>query len=114
MTDTENLTVGIDFPGQEWTTWNKPGAVGRVKMTHVRGQRLRLLELPAGFAEEEWCLRGHTGYVVQGEFVVRFDDHEVPCGPGMAFTIPDGVRHRSRGMREQATVVFVVDEVPPS
>ncbi len=103
--------VGIDFPAAEWEVWEKPGAVGRVKIAYVGGKRLRLLELPPGFNEENWCLRGHIGYVLRGEFVIHFQNRTVRCKPGMGFVIPDGDPHRSQGMEGEPTVVFVVDEV---
>jgi hypothetical protein len=112
MSDTTDQIVGIDFAALGWEKWTKPGALGRVKMVLSGRHRVRLLELPPGFSEEEWCLRGHTGYVLAGEFVIRFKDHEVPCAPGMGFVIPDDVPHRSRGLYDGATTVFVVDEIP--
>ncbi|RZU53885.1 cupin domain [Krasilnikovia cinnamomea] len=110
-TDAVTLPVGIDFPNAEWETWHKPGADGRVKIAYVGGQRLRLLELPAGFDEHEWCVRGHSGYVLQGEFTIHFRDRSVPCRPGMAFVIPDDDEHRSQGSNDEPTVVFVIDRV---
>lgn len=110
MTPQFGETVGIDFPSIEWEKWDKPGAVGRVKIVNTQGKRFRMLELPAGFDEENWCLRGHDGYVLEGEFTVLFADREVPCRPGMSFCIPDGVEHRSRGSQSGQTVVVVVDQ----
>lgn len=108
----EPQQVGIDFPEMPWERWQKPGAEGRVKMTHIGEKRVRILELPAGFSEEEWCVRGHVGYVLKGQFTIEFQGHEVTCGPGMGFVIPDGDPHRSRGLPGDPTTVFVVDEVP--
>ncbi len=113
MTETTSrIPVGIDFPNQDWEAWHKPGAEGRVKIAYVAGQRLRLLELPPGFDEQHWCLVGHTGYVLQGEFTIHFKDRSVACRPGMAFVIPDDEEHRSSGAEGEATVVYVVDRVP--
>jgi hypothetical protein len=112
MTETTLPAVGIDFPGQPWEKWHKPGADGRVKIAYSNGQRLRLLELPAGFNEEEWCLRGHIGYVLGGEFTIHFKDRSVPCRPGMGFAIPDDEPHRSQGSDAEQTVVFVLDRDP--
>jgi mannose-6-phosphate isomerase-like protein (cupin superfamily) len=105
--------VGIDFPETEWVRWDKPGAVGRVKIQYTQGKRLRILELPAGFNEEHWCLKGHWGYVIQGEFTIHFKGRKVVCRPGMGFVIPDGDPHRSQGGNDEPTVVFVIDEVLP-
>ncbi len=111
-TEQATVPVGIDFPATEWQRWDKPGAEGRVKIAYVGKQRLRLLELPPGFDEHQWCLRGHTGYVLQGEFTIHFQDRSVPCRPGLGFVIPDGEEHRSQGSDAEPTVVFVIDEVP--
>ncbi|MDJ0946580.1 MAG: cupin domain-containing protein [Kiloniellales bacterium] len=94
-----------------WTAWSKPGADGRVKIFEANGKRIRLLELPPGFNEEHWCLVGHQGYVLKGRFTIIFDDASFDCEPDMAFSIPDGVRHRSRGSSDSETLVFVVDDL---
>ncbi|QNU66261.1 cupin domain-containing protein [Ruminiclostridium herbifermentans] len=103
--------VGIDFNNIEWKKWDKPGAVGRVKMVFCNGKRVRILELPAGFNEEKWCEIGHQGYVLSGVFTIMFEDSSYECKPGMGFVIPDGVKHRSKGLDNDKTVVFVVDEI---
>ena len=102
--------VAFDTESALWESWAKPGANGRVKIFHSNGKRMRLLELPPGFDEEHWCLVGHQGYVLEGNFTIIFDDQSIDCRPGAAFSIPDGVRHRSRGSAEGRTLVFVVDE----
>lgn len=101
--------VVMNLPLAHWQDWTKPGANGRVKLFKSNGKRLRLLELPPGFDEQNWCSVGHQGYVFEGSFTIIFDDGQYPCGPGMAFSIPDGVRHRSRGAPDSKTLVFVVD-----
>lgn len=103
--------VVVDLAAVPWQAWSKPGANGSVKLFKSNGKRLRLLELPAGFDEQNWCTVGHQGYVFEGSFTILFEDAEWSCGPGMAFSIPDGVRHRSRGAAELKTLVFVVDEM---
>lgn len=111
MSNLFDEAVGVDFEVLEWQRWDKPGAVGRVKLLETQGKRFRLLELPEGFDEENWCLRGHDGYVLQGEFTVLFRGQEVRCRAGMAFCIPDGTEHRSRGSQSGQTVVVVVDKI---
>ncbi len=103
--------VVFDVPKAPWAPWEKPGANGQVKVFRSNGKRLRMLELPAGFDELNWCLAGHQGYVIEGRFTIIFDDKTFECSPGMAFSIPDGVRHRSKGATHSRTVVFVVDDV---
>lgn len=110
MTFVEDNPVAIDFPETSWEKWMKPGAEGRVKIVTTQGKRFRLMELPAGFDEENWCVKGHDGYVVEGEFLIIFEDGgTAACNPGMAFCIPEGVPHRSQGAEKSRTSVVVVD-----
>lgn len=109
MTNTLYDTVAFDAVDADWELWSKPGANGRVKIFNSNGKRLRLLELPPGFDEQHWCLIGHQGYVLEGCFTIIFDDSSYECRPGMMFSIPDGVRHRSKGTQGSRTLVFVVD-----
>nr|WP_198982724.1 hypothetical protein [Herbaspirillum sp. ASV7] len=101
--------VVFDAEEASWERWSKSGVEGRVKLFNSNGKRLRLLELPPGFDEQHWCLVGHQGYVLEGCFTIIFDDAKFDCRPGMAFSIPDGVRHRSKGSQGSHTLVFVVD-----
>lgn len=110
MTFVDHNQVAIDFPEIHWEKWTKPGAEGRVKIITTQGKRFRIMELPAGFNEEKWCLKGHDGYVLEGEFVIIFEDGgTAACSPGMAFCIPGGIPHRSRGSDKSPTKVVVVD-----
>ncbi|PCE30209.1 cupin domain-containing protein [Burkholderia ubonensis] len=102
--------VSFDTESAPWASWSKPGADGRVKTFFSNGKRLRLLELPAGFDEAHWCTVGHQGFVFEGCFTIIFDDRTFECRPGTVFSIPDGVRHRSRGAADGQTLVFVVDD----
>lgn len=104
--------VNVDFEAIPWQTWEKPGAVGRVKIAYRYGKRVRLMELPVGFDEEHWCEIGHQGWVLEGNFRIMFESGEsYDCKPGMGFVIPNGIKHRSKGSDQSKTVVYVVDEV---
>ncbi|MGL5271900.1 MAG: hypothetical protein ACRC8J_00250 [Phocaeicola sp.] len=104
--------VNVDFSQIEWQTWEKPGAIGRVKLVYRNGKRIRLMELPIGFDEENWCEIGHQGYVLEGNFTILFETGErFDCAPGMGFVIPDGEKHRSKGSNNSKTIVYVIDEI---
>ena len=39
---------------------------------HSNGQsRLRLIQFDDTFVEEDWCSKGHVGYVVEGEMTIN-------------------------------------------
>ncbi|GLR10933.1 cupin [Mixta theicola] len=102
--------VVFNAPSEPWDKWSKPGAEGRVKIFSSNNKRLRLLELPAGFDEENLCLIGHQGYVLSGSFTIIIDGQEHKCQQGDFFSIPDGIPHRSKGDENSITTVFVVDD----
>ena len=53
--------------------WINVGLSVRYKAYVNGNQQLRLLEFSEGFIEAEWCLHGHTGYVLDGEFSLDFN-----------------------------------------
>jgi quercetin dioxygenase-like cupin family protein len=110
MISEPNDAVTFDINAAPWQKWSKPGAEGRAKIFESAGKRIRILELPPGFDEKNWCQAAHQGYVMKGTFTILLEDRSFPCRPGMAFSIPNGVAHRSQGSSDEKTVVFVVDD----
>ena len=59
----------FDFEEMEWTN----GSVGMRYKKFIGGnQQLRLVEFSEGFIEPDWCLKGHAGIVLDGEFALDF------------------------------------------
>lgn len=46
-------------------------------------------------------------YVVEGEFVIDFEDRSVKLGPGHGFVVPKGIMHRPHAA--QRTVILMVE-----
>lgn len=60
----------IHFENIDWEVPN----IGVAQKIYVEGsQRLRLLRFSDSFMEENWCLQGHVGFVLEGEMKVNFD-----------------------------------------
>ena len=57
----------IDF---ESLPWQEPAPGVRFKAFVKGGKRLRLVEFAGEFAEPDWCLKGHIGYVLEGEMEI--------------------------------------------
>lgn len=90
--------------------WQDFGELARQKVIDNGEKRVRLLELHAGFYEQEWCERGHTGYVVAGTVEVEFGDEVQSFSQGDALLISRGHPHKARTTTGPATL-FLVDEV---
>ena len=61
-------------------------------------KRLRLIEFSKGFIEQDWCVHGHIGYVLDGRLNIDFDGTSVLYNPGDAIFIPEGEEHKHKAL----------------
>lgn len=53
--------------------WEKP-KIGVAQKIYSDGKnRIRLLRFSEDFTEEDWCSKGHVGYVLAGEMTIDFN-----------------------------------------
>ena len=81
----------IDF---ESMAWEKPMTGVRFKAFEQDGRRLRLVEFTREFVEPDWCLKGHIGYILEGQAEINFNGNIITFGPGDGIFIPAGEKHR--------------------
>lgn len=72
----------VDFETIQWQSV-APGA--RHKMVERDGKRIRLVELTDSFIENDWCLKGHVGYLIEGELEFTFESGTERLKPGDGF-----------------------------
>ncbi|NPV00881.1 MAG: cupin domain-containing protein [Brevinematales bacterium] len=74
-------------------------------------KQLRLVEYSHDFVEPDWCVKGHTGYVLDGEFEIDFRGTVVHYHTGDAILIPPGAEngHKARILTPTATVFLSED-----
>lgn len=82
----------------------------REKAYDVGERRFRILEFSEPFEEPDWCLKEHTGYVLEGEIVVNVNGDIVTFRQGDAINLPQGVRHRHESTTKTA-VLFLIEPV---
>lgn len=97
----------VDFDKLEWES---PMAGLRFKAESSGGRRLRMVEYTPAM-ELHWCDKGHIGYVLEGEFEIKFDSGVETYRPGDGVFIPAGKEHRhmGRALTDVVRVVFVED-----
>ena len=89
-----------------------PGA--RHRMVERDGKRIRLFELTDWFIENEWCLKGHVGCLIEGELEFTFDSRTERLKPGDGFLIRPMVdKPRARALSPLALLFAVEDISPP-
>ncbi len=97
----------VDFDALEWQT---PMAGLRFKAQQQGGRQLRLVEYTREM-EPHWCEKGHIGYVLEGQFEIRFDSGSMVFGPGDGMFLPPGKEHRHMGkvLSDVVRCIFVED-----
>lgn len=53
--------------------WEEPAVGVKQKVYSDGTNKMRLLKFYDDFIESDWCLKGHVGYVLEGEMTVDFD-----------------------------------------
>lgn len=98
----------VDFESAEWRA-TAPGA--RHKFADRGGKRIRLVEFTDAFVENEWCPKGHVGYVLQGGLEIVFEGRAERFGPGDGFIIRSGgaEKHKARAIGPVARLILVED-----
>ena len=109
--------------------WESPMPGVRFKRYAAGGKQLRLVEYTREFAEPDWCGKGHTGYVIDGELEIDFHGTVVLYSPGDAIPTPkdggsavrrqgcrsrlippgEGDRHKAKILTDTATVFLSED-----
>jgi hypothetical protein len=89
--------------------WERPRPGLRFKRYERGGQRVRLMEFSEGFVEEECCLNGHMGRVLEGGFSIAYGGAIERYQAGDVFLIAPGeedVHKAVVGRGERALVLL--------
>jgi quercetin dioxygenase-like cupin family protein len=95
-----------DFSQLEWLE-TSPGI--KQKGFESDGQRYRLVEYDVEAHHEEWCARGHRGYVLEGTVEFETPSEKFQVKAGEAFCIPEGEPHRARNVASAPSRFFLAD-----
>ncbi len=98
----------IDFKTVPWET---PTVGVRFKAYEQDGRKLRLAEFTKEFVESDWCIKGHIGYVLEGQMEIDFSGEIVMFGPGDGLFIPAGEKHKHKAkvLTDTLKIILVED-----
>ncbi len=89
--------------------WESPEKGFRSKTVIKDSKKLRIVEFSHDFLEPDWCLKGHIGYVIEGEMEIDFDGQIQSFKTGDSLFIPKGQKHKHHSTI-QKTKLFLVEE----
>ena len=91
--------------------WQQVSEVAQQKLIDDGEKRVRLLKLETGFQEQEWCNRGHTGYIIDGTLDMEYEDgRSEKYASGDPFLISSGEPHKARVVSGRVKL-FLVDDM---
>jgi len=101
-------TYKVDFESVPWET---PMAGVRFKAYEKGGRKLRLVEFTKEFVERDWCTKGHTGYILEGQMEIDFNGKVVAFRPGDGVFIPAGEKHKHKAkvLTDVVRIILVED-----
>lgn len=95
----------IDF---EPLPWKEPAEGVRFKAVVIGNQQVRLVEFSYGFIEPDWCLKGHAGYVLDGEFSINYSGTVERYKVGDIIFIPMGEKDKHKVILEKGQKVTLL------
>jgi quercetin dioxygenase-like cupin family protein len=106
MMDNDHLNGHrIAFEKMEWV---ESGVGIRTKIFHQHNQRIRLVEFSEGFAEPDWCMKGHACYVLEGSFSIDFNGSVEHYNEGDICYIPAGENDKHKAILSKGERVLLL------
>ena|GEM_PF-1104418 len=71
--------------------WDDPAIGVREKKIVIGAKAIRMLELTGDIDHPDWCLTGHAGFVLEGEFILDIDGVQKALQKGDVFVVEKDV-----------------------
>ncbi|MEK7832295.1 MAG: cupin domain-containing protein [Acidobacteriota bacterium] len=101
-----NTTRKIDFGS---IVADSPAAGLEVRAFAESDKQLRLLTITKDFVEEDWCVKDHAGFVVEGELEIDFDGEVITYRAGDGLLIQGDSKHKPKAISEIVKLFLVED-----
>ena len=88
--------------------WNSPAVGVREKRFEHKGETIRLLEFSYGFIEQDWCVKGHKGYVIEGSLFIDFNGKRIKYEKGDGIWIEEGEKNKHKAIINEGEKVLIV------
>lgn len=93
--------------------WQQAAQGLRTRTVVRQGQQLRMVEFSHGFVEPDWCLKPHTGWVLEGQMELDVNGSVLRLQAGDSLWLPGGPANRHKHHRTvTTTTLFLVEPSP--
>lgn len=95
----------------EHMDWHHVDAGIRQKEISRDGKRMRLVEFRHRSIENDWCQKGHIGFVIEGSMTINFNGTRKAYTSGNALWIDPGEpnRHRIEMAENESVTLFLIE-----
>lgn len=89
--------------------WEESDVGARFKAVIRESRKLRLVEFTSDFVEHDWCVKGHAGYVLDGELEITFSDRteRFAAGDGILIVGGEDERHKAKVIGSVVRLILV-------
>lgn len=91
--------------------WENPALGISHKVYISDSMKIRLLEFNDELFEKEWCLKGHVGYVLEGNLSIDFSGELVEFKHGDGLFIPEGTKHKAKIAKGEKALLIMFEKV---
>jgi len=88
--------------------WEIPSKGIKQKIFLKGAQRIRLLRFYDDFIEDDWCAKGHIGYVTDGGMTVDFNGDMISYKKGDGLWIEEGIENRHKVIIAKGKMVELI------
>ena len=91
--------------------WESSQAGARFKVFRQNGKQIRFVEFTEDFIEEDWCIKSHISFVLEGELEIDFGGERVNYAGGQGVFILDGENNarKARAVTPLVKLILVED-----
>jgi len=88
--------------------WESPNKGVTQKAFHKGKKKLRLLRFDEDFVENDWCLKGHVGYVLEGKMEINFNGKVQEYKKNDGLWIEEGASNKHKVIIKKGTFVTLI------
>lgn len=75
--------------------WENTQVGMKQKIVNNRNEQLQIIRFEEDFIEEDWCTKGHYGYILDGEMKIDFNGEIISYKQGDILNIKESHKHKA-------------------